>query len=89
MTGKSVRDVDRYQALLTSLLALEENKFCADCRAKGEPPSLHTANFHETHSPVTSEPFTVHSLTSGLITLSGFDMQAFVLNLRKPKEMML
>ncbi|KAL7829396.1 hypothetical protein AOLI_G00302810 [Acnodon oligacanthus] len=35
MTGKSVKDVDRYQAVLTSLLALEENKFCADCRAKG------------------------------------------------------
>ncbi|MCJ8749637.1 hypothetical protein PDJAM_G00178500 [Pangasius djambal] len=35
MTGKSVKDVDRYQALLSSLLALEENKFCADCRAKG------------------------------------------------------
>ncbi|KAI5087199.1 stromal membrane-associated protein 2, partial [Silurus meridionalis] len=35
MTGKSVKDVDRYQAVLSSLLALEENKFCADCRAKG------------------------------------------------------
>ncbi|XP_066530498.1 stromal membrane-associated protein 2 [Hoplias malabaricus] len=35
MTGKSVKDVDRYQTVLTSLLALEENKFCADCRAKG------------------------------------------------------
>lgn len=36
MTGKSVKDVDRYQAVLSSLLAREENKFCADCRAKGE-----------------------------------------------------
>ncbi|XP_050992912.1 stromal membrane-associated protein 2 isoform X2 [Labeo rohita] len=35
MTGKSVKDIDRYQAVLTSLLALEENKFCADCHAKG------------------------------------------------------
>uniref|UniRef100_A0AAY4D8T4 Arf-GAP domain-containing protein n=1 Tax=Denticeps clupeoides TaxID=299321 RepID=A0AAY4D8T4_9TELE len=35
MTGKSVKDIDRYQAVLTSLLALEENKFCADCLAKG------------------------------------------------------
>ncbi|KAM6903331.1 stromal membrane-associated protein 2 isoform 1-T1 [Lycodopsis pacificus] len=35
MTGKSVKDVDRYQAVLNSLLALEENKFCADCECKG------------------------------------------------------
>ncbi|XP_030645404.1 stromal membrane-associated protein 2 [Chanos chanos] len=35
MTGKSVKDIDRYQAVLTSLLALEENKYCADCEAKG------------------------------------------------------
>ncbi|XP_052440749.1 stromal membrane-associated protein 2 isoform X2 [Carassius gibelio] len=35
MTGKSVKDIDRYQTVLTSLLALEENKFCADCNAKG------------------------------------------------------
>lgn len=35
MSGKSVKDIDRYQAVLTSLLALEENKFCADCHAKG------------------------------------------------------
>lgn len=35
MTGKSVKDIDRYQAVLTSLLSLEENKFCADCEAKG------------------------------------------------------
>ncbi|XP_012686966.1 stromal membrane-associated protein 2 isoform X2 [Clupea harengus] len=35
MTGKSVKDIDRYQAVLTSLLALEDNKFCADCQAKG------------------------------------------------------
>ncbi|XP_063041043.1 stromal membrane-associated protein 2 [Engraulis encrasicolus] len=35
MTGKSVKDIDRYQAVLTSLLAVEENKFCADCQAKG------------------------------------------------------
>ncbi|XP_029427063.1 stromal membrane-associated protein 2 [Rhinatrema bivittatum] len=35
MTGKSVRDVDRYQAVLSSLLQQEENKYCADCRAKG------------------------------------------------------
>ncbi|KAK2518592.1 Smap2 [Columba guinea] len=35
MTGKSVRDVDRYQAVLAGLLAEEENKFCADCQAKG------------------------------------------------------
>ena len=36
MTGKSVKDIDRYQAVLTSLLSLEENKFCADCEAKGK-----------------------------------------------------
>ncbi|NWZ53582.1 SMAP2 protein, partial [Haliaeetus albicilla] len=35
MTGKSVRDVDRYQAVLASLLVEEENKYCADCQAKG------------------------------------------------------
>ncbi|XP_061597910.1 stromal membrane-associated protein 2 isoform X2 [Cololabis saira] len=35
MTGRSVKDVDRYQAVLNSLLALEENKFCADCESKG------------------------------------------------------
>ncbi|XP_029592093.1 stromal membrane-associated protein 2 [Salmo trutta] len=35
MTGKSVKDIDRYQAVLTSLLSLEENKFCADCESKG------------------------------------------------------
>ncbi|XP_061838441.1 stromal membrane-associated protein 2 isoform X1 [Nerophis lumbriciformis] len=35
MTGKSVKDVDRYQPVLNSLLALEENKFCADCESKG------------------------------------------------------
>ncbi|XP_061870583.1 stromal membrane-associated protein 2 isoform X2 [Colius striatus] len=35
MTGKSVRDVDRYQAVLAGLLVEEENKFCADCQAKG------------------------------------------------------
>lgn len=36
MTGKSVKDVDRYQAVLNSLLALEDNKFCADCQSKGK-----------------------------------------------------
>lgn len=36
MTGKSVKDVDRYQTVLNSLLALEENKFCADCESKGK-----------------------------------------------------
>ncbi|NXT40464.1 SMAP2 protein, partial [Pelecanoides urinatrix] len=35
MTGKSVRDVDRYQAVLANLLVEEENKYCADCQAKG------------------------------------------------------
>ncbi|XP_045565582.1 stromal membrane-associated protein 2 [Salmo salar] len=35
MIGKSVKDIDRYQAVLTSLLSLEENKFCADCKSKG------------------------------------------------------
>ncbi|KAM3838192.1 stromal membrane-associated protein 2 [Diretmus argenteus] len=35
MTGKSVKDIDRYQAVLNSLLAREENKFCADCESKG------------------------------------------------------
>ncbi|XP_041871485.1 stromal membrane-associated protein 2 [Corvus kubaryi] len=35
MTGKSVRDVERYQAVLAGLLAEDENKFCADCQAKG------------------------------------------------------
>lgn len=39
MTGKSVKDVDRYQAVLNSLLALEDNKFCADCESKGRCPS--------------------------------------------------
>lgn len=46
MTGKSVKDVDRYQAVLSSLLAQDENKFCADCRAKGEYHSLYTLNPH-------------------------------------------
>lgn len=36
MTGKLVKDIDRYQAVLTSLLSLEENKFCADCKSKGK-----------------------------------------------------
>lgn len=36
MTGKSVKDVDRYQTVLNSLLALEENKYCADCESKGK-----------------------------------------------------
>ncbi|TNN88090.1 Stromal membrane-associated protein 2 [Liparis tanakae] len=46
MTGKSVKDVDRYQAVLNSLLALEDNKFCADCHSKdwdwvkGRPPGF-------------------------------------------------
>ncbi|XP_069478656.1 stromal membrane-associated protein 2 isoform X2 [Ambystoma mexicanum] len=35
MTGKCVRDVERYQALLSSLLQEEENRVCADCKAKG------------------------------------------------------
>ncbi|KYO48027.1 stromal membrane-associated protein 2 [Alligator mississippiensis] len=35
MTGKSVRDVERYQAVLGSLLGEDENKYCADCQAKG------------------------------------------------------
>lgn len=35
MTGKSVRDVERYQAVLGGLLSEEENKYCADCQAKG------------------------------------------------------
>ncbi|CAL8294490.1 unnamed protein product [Merluccius merluccius] len=35
MTGKCVKDIDRYQAVLNSLLALEENKYCADCDSKG------------------------------------------------------
>uniref|UniRef100_A0A8K9UDW8 Arf-GAP domain-containing protein n=1 Tax=Oncorhynchus mykiss TaxID=8022 RepID=A0A8K9UDW8_ONCMY len=35
LTGKLVKDIDRYQAVLTSLLSLEENKFCADCESKG------------------------------------------------------
>ncbi|OXB66375.1 hypothetical protein ASZ78_011909 [Callipepla squamata] len=35
MTGKSVRDVERYQAVLGGLLSDEENKYCADCQAKG------------------------------------------------------
>ncbi|XP_051926226.1 LOW QUALITY PROTEIN: stromal membrane-associated protein 2 [Hippocampus zosterae] len=34
-TGKSVKDFDRYQSVLNSLLALDENKFCADCESKG------------------------------------------------------
>ncbi|KAG9355677.1 hypothetical protein JZ751_000515 [Albula glossodonta] len=32
MTGKSVKDIDRYQT--------EENKFCADCQAKAKPRVL-------------------------------------------------
>lgn len=39
MTGKSVKDVDRFQAVLNSLLALEENKYCADCESKGRRSS--------------------------------------------------
>uniref|UniRef100_A0A8C6TM33 Small ArfGAP2 n=1 Tax=Neogobius melanostomus TaxID=47308 RepID=A0A8C6TM33_9GOBI len=35
MTGKSVKDIDRYQSVLNSLLAQEDNKFCADCESKG------------------------------------------------------
>ncbi|XP_035418002.1 stromal membrane-associated protein 2 [Anser cygnoides] len=35
MTGKSVRDVERYQAVLAGLLLDEANKYCADCQAKG------------------------------------------------------
>ncbi|NXG25536.1 SMAP2 protein, partial [Grallaria varia] len=35
MAGKSVRDVERYQAVLAGLLAEDDNKFCADCQAKG------------------------------------------------------
>ncbi|XP_028978787.2 stromal membrane-associated protein 2 [Esox lucius] len=35
MSGKSMKDIDRYQAALNSLLSLEENKFCADCESKG------------------------------------------------------
>lgn len=34
MTGKSVKDVDRYQAVLANLLLEEDNKFCADCQSK-------------------------------------------------------
>lgn len=30
-----MRDVERYQAVLAGLLAEDENKFCADCQAKG------------------------------------------------------
>lgn len=30
-----MKDIDRYQSVLNSLLALEENKFCADCESKG------------------------------------------------------
>lgn len=30
-----MRDVERYQAVLGSLLSEEENKYCADCQAKG------------------------------------------------------
>lgn len=44
MTGKSVKDVDRYQAVLANLLLEEDNKFCADCQSKGSasspPPPL-------------------------------------------------
>lgn len=41
MTGKSVKDVDRYQAVLANLLLEEDNKFCADCQSKGSvsPPT--------------------------------------------------
>ncbi|XP_018615421.1 stromal membrane-associated protein 2 isoform X2 [Scleropages formosus] len=35
MAGRALKDADRYQAILSSLLALDENKFCADCMAKG------------------------------------------------------
>lgn len=30
-----MKDIDRYQSVLNSLLALEENKYCADCESKG------------------------------------------------------
>lgn len=39
MTGKSVKDVDRYQAVLANLLLEEDNKFCADCQSKGSAPT--------------------------------------------------
>lgn len=39
MTGKSVKDVDRYQAVLANLLLEEDNKFCADCQSKGSASS--------------------------------------------------
>lgn len=40
MTGKSVKDVDRYQAVLANLLLEEDNKFCADCQSKGSASLL-------------------------------------------------
>lgn len=40
MTGKSVKDVDRYQAVLANLLLEEDNKFCADCQSKGSASFL-------------------------------------------------
>lgn len=40
MTGKSVKDVDRYQAVLANLLLEEDNKFCADCQSKGSASHL-------------------------------------------------
>ncbi|MBN3311586.1 SMAP2 protein, partial [Atractosteus spatula] len=35
MAGRSVKDIDRFHSVLTSLLSQESNKFCADCQAKG------------------------------------------------------
>jgi len=40
MSGKSEKDKqksmqEKYQAILTELLKQEENKYCADCDAKG------------------------------------------------------
>jgi len=42
MSGKSEKDKqkaiqDKHQAILCDLLRLEDNKYCVDCDAKGEP----------------------------------------------------
>lgn len=73
MMGKSVKDVDRYQAVLNSLLALEENKFCADCESKGGcflymfPPSA-LSPFIPAENPSMSRPS--RSFTTGECCIS-------------------
>ena len=46
MSGKTEKDKqkalqEKHQAILCDLLRLEDNKYCVDCDAKGEPISLY------------------------------------------------